>query len=158
MQAKAHVNPATRFRIGSYLSSPAPSCLRSHERIMLRAQARETLSRWRLRGSEKNRRSGCQRICAKPLHPPRRRGPFGRNHTHGAPGLESLDQLRLARHNCLPTLSYARENGGMPWACNTLPFAGARCLANRPGPLVRLNFLLMSQSTIANFASFVICL
>ena len=37
-------------------------------------------------------------------------------------------------------MSYARENGEMPWTCTTPPFPGARCLANRPGSLVRLTF------------------
>ena len=32
------------------------------------------------------------------------------------------------------------KNGGMPWTCTTHPFPGAHCLANRPGPLVRLTF------------------
>ena len=35
----------------------------------------------------------------------------------------------------LLTLSYMRENGGMPWTCTALLFPGAHCLANRPGPL-----------------------
>ncbi len=30
--------------------------------------------------------------------------------------------------------------GGMPWTRTTLPIPGAHCLANRPGPLVRLTF------------------
>src|SRR5258706_4351824 len=56
----------------------------------------------------------------------------------GVMGNSATCQVPLASQ--LSAISYQLDNGGMPWACATLPFRGAHCLANRPGSLDRLTF------------------